>query len=119
MQAASFLIEGYQRSEKLLKDWPPQLLSICDKVFRRYVLQPDKLDRIMKSVRNARLPNVRRDVLTAYITTSLKFDRFPYVREIRESIESHNDVAPDKRVIRRIIDEFSLPLTTKPGRPKN
>ena len=117
MQAASFLIEAYQRNESLVEGWPPALLSIYDKIFRRYVLEPEKLDRVMKSARRARLQNVRRDVLTAYITTSLRFDRFPHVREIKDDIESRGHVAPDKRVIRRILDEFSLPRSSKPGKP--
>jgi hypothetical protein len=116
MQAHSFLIEGYQRMKG---DLPGDILSMIGEVFLRYGLKPDKLASLMAAVRKARLQNVRRDVLTAYITTSLKLDRFPYVHEIRASIKSCDNVAPDKRVIRRICDELDLRRSTKPGRSRN
>jgi hypothetical protein len=119
MQAHSFLIEGYQRMKG---DLPGDILSMIGEVFLRYGLKPDKLARLMAAVRKARETNVRRDVLTAYISTSLLLGRFPYVREIREWFKSGRRFAgsaPEERIIRRICDELDLPRTTKPGRPKN
>ena len=71
-------------------------------VFLRYGLKPDKLARLMAAVRKARETNDRRDVLTAYISTSLLLERVPYVREIREWFKSGRRFAgsaPEERII--------------------
>jgi hypothetical protein len=105
-------------------DTPPEIKQFISEALLRNARDPGRLGRLMKAARRARMPDVRECVLAAYIAVIVPYTvaakrRFPYVREIQQKIKSRDDVAPDKRVIRRICDELSLPLTTKPGRPKN
>jgi hypothetical protein len=87
----------------------------------KYVRTPDKLARLMKAAGEATQIDIRQRFLIAYVEAIFRRGRFPYVREIRSNIESRGGrrIVPDKRVIRRIADELSLPLTRTPGRPKN
>jgi hypothetical protein len=98
------------------------------------MLDDNRRGRLMKMIAalNNRQANSRERVLIAYKSVIHREGRLPFVRELRADIAAQlgrkidrkidpkikQKAIPDEKSIRFILHELSLPVTSRPGRPK-